>query len=157
MPEAITNLFRFKEFLATLYSADCRLCAVCCSNHSRLLDGAKRLEDLCNVSVNPNFRKDLLDNAILPDDECSALDTHANFAIQGLFSINAVVRRHFLLGVSQERHIQLVFISELCLPFHAVHAGPYCYCPPLFNLSLRIAKLRCLTRSTGCISFGIEK
>jgi hypothetical protein len=109
------------------------------------------------VSLNLNLREDLLDESVFPDDICRPLDVRADLAIQRLFSVCAVFCCHLVVRISQQWHVQLMFLAEFRLFVRAVCADAYRDSPLFFDLCFRIAELGCLARSTRRVRFWIEK
>jgi hypothetical protein len=109
------------------------------------------------MTVNLNLWKDLSDNSIFADDKGCALDAEAELSVKGLFLVNAIDLCHLFFRVGQKRHVQMVLIPEFSLFAHAVSADPDYNCATCFDLSFRIAELRCFARSTGSVRLGIEE
>jgi len=109
------------------------------------------------MSVDLYFRKELLDHAVLSDDESSAFDAHHLPAVHALFFVDTVCRCHLPFGVGEQGHIQTVLVPEPGLLRDVVRTDPNDNGSSLFNLGFCIAEPGCLPGSARRVSLGIEK
>ena len=81
------------------------------------------IENLLVMVLCVYLLEDVLNHALLINDECCALNTHIGATVHLLFDPNAESLGHSLFGIAQQREVQLVLCAEVLVRTLAVGAN----------------------------------
>lgn len=109
------------------------------------------------MSVNFDLGKDPPDTGVFSYDEGGPLDPHDGLAVHFLFLEYPVGLCDLLFGIRQQRHVETVLFTELCLLFRSVGADTDGHGSCLVQPFLGVAEPARLTGSAGCIGLRVEE